>query len=229
MTKESVRNHKEWRERLTQVGCPLNPEKDHTITSNESVLQITQLGHPVMENFVMEMPSGLTEYLLGVHIVCLAAKVYLEDFKLVVPWADPQILWLPDPEESGPDKMNYVMPESGDVYPSERVINHRIGTELRRGQRIQGWVLASSTTVLPDHIKHRSSAAVKFGVIDQYGRVHSEDFFLYVDRSRGSKTRGIGTSRIAEPPREEAEVRRPRTLLVEGRSKEAGRGASACK
>lgn len=209
MRKESVRNHQEWWERLAQAGCPLGLGEDCTIMSNEPALRITQLGHPGMENYVMEMPSGLTNFMLGIHMVCLAPKLYLEAFGLTVPGADLQILCLPDPEEIGPDKMNYVMPEHGGVYLRDQVINHRVGTELRRGQAIKGWALASSTIVLPDHIKHSSFAPVKFGVVDEYQHVHSEDFQLYVDRSRGPKMQRTTKDRIERLLIEEAGLRQP--------------------
>jgi hypothetical protein len=187
----------------------LDLEANYAIASNEPALRITQRGHPLLENYVREMSSGLTEYMLGVHIVCLAARVCLEGYDLVAPWPDSQVFWLPDPEESGPDKMNYVMPESRDACPAEQVINHYIGRELRRGQRIRGWILASSTTLLPDNIKHHSFVGVKFGVVDQYDQVHSEDFTLHVDRSHGPKAQRTTKDRFERPLMEVAEVRQP--------------------
>jgi len=70
-------------------------------------------------------------------------------------------------------------------FPKRQVLNSRLenGLSLRRGQMIEGVILASGLRPIPTAYRHGSHLPCTLGFLDQYGNEISRESPLFVDRT----------------------------------------------
>jgi hypothetical protein len=103
-------------------------------------------------------------------------------FELFFPWKDTPINLLPDPADPSAPEIYKFGQYNGSRYDKSQVIFQRNKT-LRRGQPMEGYLLAIDFDPVPAEIQHGSDVTAKLTILDQYDRPHSSGLVLWVDRS----------------------------------------------
>jgi hypothetical protein len=152
----------------------------------EEALIITQ-GEGLGEN------SIASRYLCR-HFISLIIIVYIKivgnstvpltlcSFQLNLLWKDSPASLLPDPADLFAP-LTYRFPgQSGEQFDRSDVIVQS-GKTLRRGQSVEGFLLAYDGDPIPNTFRHGSNVPVVLNIADQFGGIYSKELSLRADRS----------------------------------------------
>lgn len=177
--------------RMSALGLPID------LGEFQRPVLINQVGE-FYENFVAS--SYLSRNGIGVGTVChltvvniQAIPVKLCDFELVLPWSNSLLNLLPDP--ANPDAPEvYRFPgysayqyARGDVLPRPGI--------LRRGQSLDGLLLAVGLDPIPSSFRNRTVVPVQLRIFDQFNTGHPTELRLLVDRSEERAAKPKATHR----------------------------------
>lgn len=185
------RDRQKWTNHARQLragGIALEiPEDDWNDPIPESGLIIRQCDGP-LESSVFDMPSGRTGYVISLRLTISASNFALAAFDLELPWKA-KLNFLEDPR--GRSKQGRYEFPNGDVYPRDVVINHYadIRRILRRGQSIEGLLLARSFESIPDRYVHGAEIPAVLKIFDQFAACYRTGISLWADRSKLSTGR----------------------------------------
>lgn len=146
--------------------------------------------------------SGRSFYVVSVRIVAQADKVVIQHFDLSSPEWDLNAGLLLDPTM---DKANAPVYRLGHCasFSRNEVLNHRVDDEgiLRRGNVMQGVVLAESFDSIPKHYVHGSMMRLTISVWDQFDEVHQQGVQAWVEypESRRPAPGPLRPSSLFEP------------------------------
>src|ERR1035437_10960486 len=120
-------------------------------------------------------------YCLSLHIAVDLPKLVIWEWKLDLPWEDPQFQLLPDPAGTEfPDNM-YEVPGCPHLkFPRDVVINHR--RVLQRGHGLDGRLLGFGWESIPDSYHLGANIDASLVLIDEMGRGFSTPVQLWADR-----------------------------------------------
>jgi hypothetical protein len=144
-------------------------------------LLICQVGGIVESSaFDLDCGSG-TGYSLSLHIAVDLPTFAIWEWRLDLPWEDPQFQWLPDPPgRVFPDNMYQVPGCPGLKFPRDVVLNHR--RVLRRGYGLDGLLLGFGFESIPDSYHHGANIDASLVLIDEMGRGFSTPVQLWANR-----------------------------------------------
>jgi hypothetical protein len=143
---------------------------------------IAQVGG-VFENSAFDAQRGYgTGYSLSLHIAVDRPAFAIWEWKLDLPWEDPQFQWLPEPQGSVfPVNMYQVPGCEGLKFPRDEVINHR--RVLRRGHALEGLLLGFGFASIPNSYRHGASIDANLVLIDEMGRTFSTPVQFWANRT----------------------------------------------
>lgn len=143
-------------------------------------IKLTQEGS-FFESYARRCYAG-SLYVLRLSIVALAPKVALEGCELESPDFDLNAYLLDDPSESRSTEHSYRLWDRTE-FPRKQVLNHRIdhGMTLRRGDRLQGCLLAQAFEPLPDRFQPGESVPLVLSLMDQFANVTTWPLELHVE------------------------------------------------
>lgn len=188
---------------LRAAGIALEiPEDDWKDPILESGLIMRQCDGP-LENSVFDMRMGATGYMVSLRLTISTSSFALAAFDLELPW-EANLNFLDDPH--GRSKQDLYEFPNGDKYPRDVVINHcaDIRRILRRGQSIEGFLLAWSFESIPDRYVHGMEIPAIVKIFDQFDGCYRKGISLWADRSQQLST-GKRKVRNRAPLFEEAE------------------------
>jgi len=142
---------------------------------------ITQVGG-ILENSAFDANRGYgTGFSLSLHIAVDLPPLTISEWRLVLPWEDPQFQWLPEPQGSVfPVNMYQVPGCEGLKFPKNEVINHR--RLLQRGRGLEGLLLGFGFVSIPDSYRHGASIDASLVLIDDRGREFSTPVQFWANR-----------------------------------------------
>ena len=173
--------------RMLELGVPfeLDEAPSGGVYPARQKLLISQAGGP-LESTAIDLSCGGTGYIIDLEIASnIPRLVVIREFCLNLPWQDPNLLFLSDTADRGARPHLYVLPGTKIEYPRELVLNHRVSSKggLRRGETMEGLLLAVGFTPIPDRFHHGDSVGSTVSVVDQFGYEHSSEIVLWIDRS----------------------------------------------
>ena len=172
----------EWLKRARQLrvaGVELEiPEDDWKDSGlrRDSGLIIRQRDGPV-GNSALAMRCGAA-YSVSLSVVVNMPNFALTAFDLELPWKATPIFIEP-PSGQAPYKL-----PNGDQYPQDVVINHFANPQrlLRRGQVIEGLLLAWSFESIPADYAHGSEIPASLIIYDQFAESYKQSIILWAQR-----------------------------------------------
>ena len=181
------------------------PELTRQLVTSKVITGDVQNGpidHPAPRVLISQEGSGITEssafdldgsygsgYMLSLHIATDLPALEIYDWRLDLPWEDPQFQWLPDP----PNDI-YEFPDH-QTYPRDAVLNHR--RVVHRGRSLDGLLLGFGVESIPESYRHGKFISASIVLIDGMGRPFPTSIQLWVDRAarRDRKTTKKNTRR----------------------------------
>jgi hypothetical protein len=103
-------------------------------------------------------------------------------FELYLPGKNTPAQLLPDPADPYAPAVYTFSAYDTSRYEKKEMI-FQSGKTLRRGQLLEGYLLAIDPDPIPAEIRHRTNATAKLTIFDQFDAAHSSDLILTVDRS----------------------------------------------
>jgi len=121
--------------------------------------------------------------ILYIKVVCNRGMCFaLSGFELYLPWKDTPATLLPDPADPSAPTIYRFSGYNASQYDKSEVICQS-GKTLRRGQPLEGYLLAVDPEPVPSEIRHRTDVTAKLTIFDQFDQGYSYDVVLRVDRS----------------------------------------------
>ncbi len=111
--------------------------------------------------------------------------VWIREFRVEIPWWEPQFRWLEDPLGKVPREYTYSFPDPGPVgFERHVVLNHRLGRKgrLYPGDCPEGLLLGVGQEPIPSNYRHRQSLEMRVWVYDEKGGRFGADITFLVDR-----------------------------------------------
>ncbi|MFZ0736015.1 MAG: hypothetical protein WAM96_02880 [Candidatus Acidiferrales bacterium] len=185
---------------MLRLGVPIDVTRADLASHNPpSALQIDVTGGD-LETGAFDLRPGGTGYRISLSLTVLREPFAIAAFELELPWTSSPVIWLSDPAEGNASSSIYRFPgRHSDQFPRDSVINHRADARrsLSRGQCIEGFLLGYGSDSIPDCFQHGGHVPGTFGVVDQFGELHSTEINFWLDRS--SK---LSSRKGNAPPRE---------------------------
>jgi len=156
--------------RLHAVGIPLEIDVD----DGESGLLISQIGGE-LESSAFSLKSGGTGYSAYMSITIDLPAFAISRFDLELPWSDPSISLLEDPNETGDPHGEYCFPgETLYKFHRSLVINHYADVTRMRscGETLVGFLLWAGMNPIPDDWPLRKKIPAFVIVYDQFCITH---------------------------------------------------------
>lgn len=184
--------------RIAAAGCPIDMDE------RPAALRIVQKG----EAHIIDMGYGRAAIVLYMALARDApGQVVVEEFgDILLPWGALSADWLdPLPRSARPF---YKLPNR---FSLERdiVLNDKLGDSgitLRRGHRVEGYVLGHTTIPIPQTYNHGVLVDAEFSVVDIAGHEYRGDVRFSIDRTgprlRPAVRRGPGLFAPDPPPPE---------------------------
>ena len=170
--------------------------------------------HPIVGD--VRSWSHATVFSLNVRIIGVAPKTVIQGFRLTSPGWDFDAYVLVDPLEGSSLRDFYSMLDRS-RYPRPEVLNHRLGTEgiLRRGDTIEGFLLAECLTAVPASYSRTNWMPLSLSILNQFEEVQEISFEVPVERIPDPvHRRASRTSLFAESPSKPADtVVRPMRIV----------------
>lgn len=203
--------------RIKAAGCPI--EVDVPPLESQAEIAIIQAG----DAYLFDLGTRGIGIVLWLRLAReKPGQITIAEFgDLHVPWGMIEVLWLDRRPPFCPPV--YRLPNGFD-FPGDTVLNHRLGEEglrVRSGRSVEGYILGTTLSRIPDRHIHGSIVDAEFSVLDALGREFRGPVRFRVDRStapvsqRRSARPGLGDS--CEWPLE-----RPVDSLKESRSDTPG-------
>jgi hypothetical protein len=149
-------------------------------------LVVRQEGGPFANSVAL---SYLTTTQIGTIIILhikmignIETTFVLSGVELYLPWKDTPINLLPDPADPSAPEIYKFGRYNASQYDKSQVI-FQSGKTLRRGQPLEGYLLAVDPEPVPSEIRHRTDVTAKLTIFDQFDQGYSYDVVLRVDRS----------------------------------------------
>ena len=181
---------------LVSVGADID---DAQLTGPErGRLRISQCG-PELNHKVFNLYQVKSAIVVEVRLVATCAEIIITDCHFVLPWDLNHSLSLLGIS----DRSLCYRPAKGLEFDRDNVLNHRImdgGLRLRRGELVEGLLIATGAAPLPEGYVHGMPVEVELLLADQFDEVHSAKVELRADH-------GIGGKRV--------DLRKPNTSLFE--------------
>src|SRR5712692_1331055 len=170
---------------LRGAGIPLDAEVLKAMEAACRGLAIYQ-DPIIISTGIFDLYSGGTGYMLSIFIHNDAPRnVWLHEFRLEIPWWEPEFRWLEDPMRKVPREYIYSLPPPGvEGFDRDVVLNHR----LRRNGRISpdGWLegllLGVGQEPMPSGYRDRQTLNMRLSVFDERGNRFEADIKFLVDR-----------------------------------------------
>jgi hypothetical protein len=142
---------------------------------------IAQVGG-IIENSAFDADRGYgTGYILSLHIAVDRPAFAIWEWKLELPWENPQFQWLPEPQgRVFPDNMYQVPGCAGLKFPRDEVINHR--RVLQRGRGLDGLLLGFGFESIPNSYRQGASIDASSVLLDEMGREFSIPVQFWANR-----------------------------------------------
>jgi len=103
-------------------------------------------------------------------------------FQLRLPWKYGPVMLLPDPADPSAPQIYKFSDHDAARFDKSQVIVQS-GKTLRRGQFIEGFLLAIDDDPIPPEIRQGERITASLTIVDQFGEEHSNDLVLWADRS----------------------------------------------
>ena len=198
--------------RIEAAGVPIDSHVEPV--SRSSDLRIVQLRDSLTNN-VTDVRRGGALYQAYVRVTCHGAgPIYLKDVQLSAGW-DEAIQLLSDPQEFKSGKPYYRL-RNGASFARHLCINHKLlsAQPLRRGDCIEGFLLAESMVQVPEHFIEHCQLKALLTIMDQFEKYHSADLLLALERTKLTRrAAGVLTSDRADfspaVPHDRAPTRSP--------------------
>jgi len=130
--------------KLRRKGIPLDGEVLLDLESRSRGPSIYQTGSAA-ENTVFDLDFGGSGYMLSLAIDNVSDRIiHLREFRLSVPWPEPEFKWLKDPFRKSPREFMYSFPPPRTAgFEREVVLNHCLGPygRLNPGGALEGLLL----------------------------------------------------------------------------------------
>jgi len=155
-------------------------QDDATAQSAPGVL-ISQEGTGVHESCVFDLDCGYgTGYMVSLHVAVDLPVLEIWEWRLNLPWEDPQFQWLSEPPRSGSANNIYEFPDH-QTYPGDAVLNHR--RVVHRGRSLDGFLLGFGFESIPDCFSHRQFIPASIVLIDGMRHQFPASVQLWVNRA----------------------------------------------
>jgi len=124
-----------------------------------------------------------TVFVLNIRVVGVAPKTVIQGFELSSPAWDFDPYILEDPAGGSSPRDMYRMLDDSRYHRCE-ILNHHLGLEglLRRGDAIEGWVLAECTSAAPVLYGRTEWLPLSLSIVNQFEAVHRVSFRMPVER-----------------------------------------------
>lgn len=151
-----------------------------------------------LETCIFDLGPVGTGYMAWMSLTVVDVPFAIAGFLLTLPWPVAWITWLSDPALGKDPPYIYRFPgQRADQFPRDSVINHNADAKkmLRRGERIEGFLLGYSSEPIPSAYKHNQHVLGNIGVFDQFDESYSAETEFWIDRS----ARSAAASRVRTP------------------------------
>ncbi len=187
---------------LQREGVPFDGEVLEDLKAASRGLSIYQTGS-ILENTVFDLNFGGSGYMISLVIANDADTVICpHEFRLEIPWHEPQFRWLEDPSRKSPREYTYSFPRRGpEGFERSVVLNHRLGRKgkLNPGGELDGLLLGVGQAPIPDEYSDRRGLLTRLSIFDERGNCYESDVELLVIRERqrkgGRAKEGLGRAR----------------------------------
>ena len=172
--------------RIKLAGVPIECDEEARLGARG--LRIEPLDD-LMANHVIDVQRGGALYQAYLRVTCdVPGPIHINDVQLSVPWDD-SIEFLSDPAD-GSGKPYYQL-RNGDSFERHLCLNHRLfsSTAFRRGNCIEGFLLAEGMGQMPSSFRERSRVKVLFTIVDQFSETYSTELELPLERIEMPKAR----------------------------------------
>jgi hypothetical protein len=151
-----------------------------------------------LETSIFDLDPVGTGYMVWLSLTVVDGPFAIAEFFLTLPWSVAWIEWLSDPAQGkGPHYVYRFPGRRGDEFPRDNVINHCADAQkmLRRGQRIEGFLLGYGSEPIPNTYEHGQHVLGNVGIFDQFDEMYSAETDFWIDRS----ARSAAASRVRTP------------------------------
>ncbi len=171
---------------LSGAGIPLDAE---VLKATEAACRGLAIypGPNIPDSRIFDLDSGGTGYMITVAFHNDSPRIlWLSEFRLEIPWWEPQFRWLPYPLGKVPREYTYSL---SDPWPAgfepDEVLNHRVGRRgrLYPGDWIEGLLLGVGQEPMPSHYQDRQALDMRLWVFDERGNRFGAEIKFLVDRS----------------------------------------------
>ena len=139
-----------------------------------------------LETSIFDLDPVGTGYMAWMSLTVLDVPFAIAGFSLTLPWTVAWITWLSDPALGTDPPYIYRFPgRRGDQFARDTVVNHHADAQkmLRRGVRIEGFLLGYSSGPIPSEYKHGHHVLGNIGVFDQFDVPYSVEADFWIDRT----------------------------------------------
>lgn len=139
-----------------------------------------------LETCIFDLGPVGTGFMAWMTLTVVDGPFALAEFSLTPPWPGARITWLSDPALCTDPTHIYRFPgRRADQFARDTVINHHADAQkmLRRGVRIEGFLLGYSSGPIPSEYKHGQHVHGNIGIFDQFDVSYAAEADLWIDRS----------------------------------------------
>jgi hypothetical protein len=139
-----------------------------------------------LETCIFDLGPVGTGFMAWMTLTVVDGPFAIAEFSLTPPWPGTQITWLSDPALGTDPTYIYRFPgRRADQFARETVINRHADAQkmLRRGVRIEGFLLGFSSEPIPHDYKHGQHVLGNIGVFDQFDVPYSVEADFWIDRT----------------------------------------------
>ena len=193
---------------LSGAGIPLDEEALEDMQAACRGLSMFQTG-TICETRIFDLDSGGMALMASLAICNDSRRnVWLQEFRVDIPWWEPHFQWLEDPARKAPREFAYSFPPLGPTgFERDIVLNHRRRRNgfLGPGDYIEGLLLGVGQEPIPSNYRNRQPLDMRVWVFDERGNRFGSDVKFLVTR-RGKRL-------CAKKPLESLARRRERLLV----------------
>jgi hypothetical protein len=174
--------------KLQALGVPLDGEVLERIRAASLGLSIHTF-ETAADAFIADTPVGGA--LLAIHVVIANDSprvIRIHQFRVGLPWIDPDFTLLADPRHNIPREQLYWSAKDPTLrFNREAVLNHRTGSRgrLAPGESIDGILFGAGEQAIPEPFHNSKWVEVTLGIVDGRGTTHQALVRTALDRSAG--------------------------------------------
>jgi hypothetical protein len=173
-------------QQIRQVGVATDVTNAELIDSRPSRKVHIDAAGGTPETSVFDLDPVGTGYMAWISLTVVDGPFAIAGFCLRLPWPIGAVVWLSDPADGNGPSYAYRFPgRQANVFPRDSVINHHADAQrsLRRGQRIEGFLLGYGSEPIPTTYKHGDHVLGNVAVYDQFDEQYSAETDFCLDRS----------------------------------------------